>query len=111
MNGPNGARSNPVIVNGISSNGGISKNIEKQNKDDFQLVLTLLSDWKQIENGNISGTFEENEDGNCDETEAMDVEIIDGLPFETRPHILKIPSMTNPPLPRSKWYCNLLFLT
>ena len=70
--------------------------------DDFQLVLTLLSDWKEIENGNISGTFEENEDGNCDETEAMDVEIIDGLPFETRPHIFKIPSMTNPPLPRSK---------
>ena len=54
------------------------------------------------DDGNIIGTFEENQNGNDDETEEMDVEMIDGVMCETRPHQFKIPSMRNPPFPRNK---------
>ena len=57
---------------------------------------------KQTENQTITGTFEETQNGNHDETEEMDFEMIDGVMRETRPHQFKIPSMSNPPLPRNK---------
>ena len=83
------------------SNGRTSKNIRKEKEDGFELVLSL-SDWKKTENQTITGTFEETQNGNHDETEEMDFEMIDGVMRETRPHQFKIPSMSNPPLPQNK---------
>ena len=89
---------NEVASTPKTSNGTRSE----KDQDDFQFVLSSLSDWKETEKKNISVIFEENEKGNCHQTQEMDIEIIDCVAHETRPHIFKIPSMTNPPLPRNE---------